>query len=79
MEQLLMHAIRMNNLKPPDGPFDRARFDRAEQFAERVMSVIQPYCNRPGPARDALVAAAYVANARIAYLDEQLGSDQSPS
>jgi len=67
MEHLLMQAIRMNNLKPPEGPFDRDRFRRSEEFAERVMSVVQPYCNRPGQAFDALVAAAYVADMKFTF------------
>lgn len=65
MEQALMEAIRHNNLKPPNDSFDEVRLRRAQDFASRVMSVVRPYCNRPGPAYDALVAAAYLADVRI--------------
>lgn len=69
-ERLLMEAIRHNNLKPPDTPFDIERYDRASQFAERVMCVVQPYCEKPGHAAMALVAAGYVANIRFSVDEE---------
>lgn len=63
--QRLYSAARMNNLKPPDEPIDPSRLRRAESFASRIMGVIGPYCQRKNEAHDALVAAAYVADARI--------------
>lgn len=71
LEHWLMQAIQHNNLEVPDFPFDLDRFNKADDFAHRIMSIIEHYCSGAGVTYAALVAAAYVANARLVVDEKQ--------